>query len=48
MRRESDSIGMMEVPEKAYYGVQTLRAKMNFCITGKRLASVVYPEYGEE
>ena len=37
MRRESDSIGMMEVPEKAYYGVQTLRAKMNFCITGKRL-----------
>ena len=37
MRRETDSIGMMEVPEKAYYGVQTLRAKMNFCITGKRL-----------
>ena len=31
-RRESDSIGTMDVPEKAYYGVQTLRAKNNFKI----------------
>ena len=32
-RKESDSIGTMEVPVKAYYGVQTLRAKNNFHIT---------------
>ena len=30
MRFESDSIGTMEVPEDAYYGVQALRAKENF------------------
>lgn len=30
MRLESDSIGTMEVPEDAYYGVQALRAKENF------------------
>jgi len=28
MRLESDSIGTMEVPEDAYYGVQALRAKL--------------------
>lgn len=48
MRRESDSIGMMEVPEKAYYGVQTLRAEDEFLYYGKAAASVVYPEYGED
>ncbi len=36
-RLESDSIGTMEVPVKAYYGVQSLRAKHNFCITGRPL-----------
>ena len=40
-RRESDSIGTMDVPEKAYYGVQTLRAKNNFKITGRPL----HPEF---
>ena len=34
-RKEADSIGTMEVPMKAYYGVQTLRAKKNFHITGR-------------
>ena len=37
MRLESDSIGTMEVPEDAYYGVQALRAKENFPITGTKL-----------
>lgn len=37
MRMESDSIGTMEVPKEAYYGVQALRAKQNFPITGQRL-----------
>ena len=36
-RLESDSIGTLEVPAKAYYGVQTLRAKHNFNITGRPL-----------
>lgn len=33
-RTEYDSIGSLEVPANAYYGVQTLRAKTNFNITG--------------
>lgn len=36
-RMESDSIGTLQVPSEAYYGVQTLRAKKNFFITGYRL-----------
>lgn len=35
MRIEADSIGSMAVPSDAYYGVQSLRAKKNFKITGK-------------
>lgn len=34
IRVEHDSIGAKEVPENAYYGVQTLRAAENFPITG--------------
>lgn len=37
-RIEADSIGTMEVPECAYYGVQSLRAKENFKITGNGIA----------
>ena len=33
-RLESDSIGTLEIPADAYYGVQSLRAKRNFPITG--------------
>ena len=33
-RLEHDSIGDREVPAEAYYGVQSLRAKENFHITG--------------
>ena len=33
-RTESDSIGTLEVPSDAYYGVQSLRGKQNFPITG--------------
>lgn len=36
-RIESDSIGSLAVPAEAYYGVQTLRAKRNFSISGKKL-----------
>ena len=38
-RIESDSIGSLEVPEKAYYGVQALRAKQNFAITDNMMNS---------
>ncbi len=40
MRIEADSIGSMAVPADAYYGVQSLRAKKNFNITGKPLHPV--------
>ena len=36
-RMESDSIGTKNVPSDAYYGVQSLRGKENFSITGQRL-----------
>ena len=35
---EFDSIGSMEIPEESYYGVQSLRASMNFQITNKRVS----------
>ena len=37
MRKESDSIGVLEVPENVYYGVQTLRGFENFQITGTKM-----------
>ncbi|WP_294703089.1 aspartate ammonia-lyase [uncultured Fusobacterium sp.] len=37
-RLESDSIGTLEVPAGAYYGVQSLRGKNNFHITGYGLS----------
>ena len=40
-RTEADSIGVMEVPADAYYGVQALRAKENFPITHQQL----HPEF---
>ena len=36
-RLEADSIGVMEVPADAYYGVQALRASRNFPFTGTKL-----------
>ena len=33
-RTEADSIGTLEIPADAYYGVQSLRGKNNFPITG--------------
>lgn len=39
MRKERDFLGEMEVPDDVYYGVQTLRAKENFHITGQTIDS---------
>ncbi len=36
-RIEKDSIGTREVPEDAYYGIQSLRSSENFPITGQHL-----------
>ena len=35
-RREKDPLGPLDVPSDALYGVQTLRAKQNFPISGLR------------
>ncbi|NLL75160.1 MAG: aspartate ammonia-lyase [Erysipelothrix sp.] len=35
MRLEKDSLGFIEVPNDAYYGAQSVRAQMNFNITGE-------------
>lgn len=39
-RLEQDSIGSLEVPAGAYYGVQSLRARRNFPITGRPMHPV--------
>jgi aspartate ammonia-lyase len=36
-RTEHDLLGRMEVPERAYYGIHTLRAHRNFDLSGLRL-----------
>ncbi len=36
VRREKDSLGFVEVPERAYYGAQTARAVENYPISGMR------------
>lgn len=46
-RIESDSIGTMEIPVDAYYGVQSLRASNNFHITGKKLNSELIKSLAE-
>lgn len=38
-RREQDSLGELAVPYDAYYGIQSLRAKDNFPITGYKIHS---------
>ncbi len=37
VRKEKDFLGIKEVPDDAYYGIQTLRAVENFPITGHRI-----------
>jgi aspartate ammonia-lyase len=36
MRQERDSLGMRDLPDEVYYGIQTLRAVENFPVTGRR------------
>ncbi|MFO1127098.1 MAG: aspartate ammonia-lyase [Rhodospirillales bacterium] len=41
-RREHDLLGWREVPDGAYYGIQTLRALENFPLSGIRLAQFAH------
>ena len=43
MRREHDLLGELDIPEDAYYGIQTFRSVENFKITGLRLCD--FPDF---
>ena len=43
MRQEHDLLGYRDIPDEAYYGVQTLRGIENFNITGVHLS--IYPDF---
>lgn len=42
IRLESDSVGSLPVPSDAYYGIQSLRAKENFPISGRAMHPAFY------
>ena len=42
-RTESDLLGPMQIPDSAYYGVQTARALQNFQVSG--VTTKFYPDY---
>ncbi len=43
MRKEHDLLGELQIPDEAYYGVQTFRSVDNFKITGVNLSC--YPDF---
>lgn len=45
MRTETDSLGSLELPDDAYYGVQTARALANFPISGMRMPAAFVRAY---
>ena len=47
VRREQDSMGPLAVPENAYYGAQTARARDNFPISGIRFPRSMIRALGE-
>ena len=47
-RLEADSIGTMEVPAEAYYGVQALRGKTEFSYYRYKASSGIYQEPGTD
>ena len=46
MRIETDSLGSLELPDDAYYGIQTLRAVQNFPISGIKIHPTFIFAYG--
>jgi fumarate hydratase class II len=47
IRRESDSLGVVEVPADRYWGAQTERSLRNFAIGGERMPIEVYHALGQ-
>jgi aspartate ammonia-lyase len=45
MRTEKDSLGTLEVPADAYYGIQTARALANFPVSGLRIHPRIVDAY---
>ena len=45
-RKETDSMGEIEVPADKYYGAQTARSKMNFQIGGERMPTELIRAFG--
>ncbi|HET9100653.1 MAG TPA: lyase family protein, partial [Acidobacteriaceae bacterium] len=45
-RKEKDSLGVVDVPARAYYGAQTARAVQNYPISGMRAHSVLIRAIG--
>jgi len=45
MRKEEDTIGEKEVPDDAYYGVQTQRAIENFPVSGRKESPILIDSY---
>jgi len=43
MRKETDVLGEMMLPDEAYYGIQTVRAQQNFSISGRTTVDI--PHY---
>jgi fumarate hydratase, class II len=46
MRRESDSMGVVEVPREHYWGAQTQRSLIHFAIGDDRMPKPLYHAYG--
>lgn len=46
VRKEKDSLGYVEVPERAYYGAQTARAVENYPISGMRAHPLLIRAFG--
>jgi aspartate ammonia-lyase len=47
VRIEKDSLGPREVPAEAYWGIQTLRARENFPVSGLRASPYLVRAYGQ-
>lgn len=47
VRVEKDSLGPREVPAQAYYGIQSLRARENFPVSGLRVSRPLIRAYAE-
>jgi aspartate ammonia-lyase len=46
VRQEKDSLGFVEVPERAYYGAQTARAVENYPISGMHASPILTRAFG--